>query len=401
MEETDRPMTPPEVSIVIPCLNEAETLGVCLDKVRRSVESNGIDAEVIVADNGSQDGSIEIAEKLGARVVHVQEKGYGSALQGGINAARASFVIMADADDSYDFLDTYRFVDKLRQGHDLVQGCRLPSGGGQVLHGAMPWSHRWIGNPLFSFLARLWFGAPINDIYCGFRGFRKDFIEQLGLKCTGMEFATEMIIKASLFKADIAEIPITLHPDGRISNRPHLRTIRDGWRTLRLFLLFSPLWLFFIPGILMILLGTLGYTFALPQATIAGVTLDAHTLIFSSLFMLCGYQSILFAMFAKVFGLREGFYGPWPSYSKVFKYIKLEHGIGLGLLGLCFGLILLVGAIFAWRAVDYGPLDYSSTMRIVIPGATATALGFQTILASFLLSILGLERKTAAGGNSE
>src|SRR5262245_32245392 len=225
----------PELSVVIPCLNEADTIGTCVEKAQRALREAAIVGEVVVADNGSTDGSREIAARLGARVVAVAERGYGNALMGGIAAARGRFVLMGDADDSYDFLELPKFVARLREGHDLVQGCRLPAGGGTVRPGAMPFLHRYLGNPLFSMLARWWFAAPIHDVYCGMRGFRKAWYERLGQRCTGMEFATEMIVKSSLFGASIAEVPITLHPDGRRAHAPHLRTFRDGWRTLRFF----------------------------------------------------------------------------------------------------------------------------------------------------------------------
>jgi glycosyltransferase involved in cell wall biosynthesis len=242
----------PELSVVIPCLNEHETIGICVEKAVRAMREAGIDGEVILADNGSTDGSIDIATRAGARHVAVPAKGYGNALMGGISAARGRFVIMGDADDSYDFLEIPKFVQKLRAGSELVQGCRLPSGGGSIAPGAMPKLHRWWGNPMFSWLARRWFGAPIHDVYCGLRGFTKDLYGRLDQRCTGMEFATEMIIKASLSGAAISEVPITLHVDGRKTRAPHLKTFRDGWRTLRFFLMCSPRWLFLMPGMLLI-----------------------------------------------------------------------------------------------------------------------------------------------------
>jgi hypothetical protein len=249
----------PEVSVVIPCLNEAETLGTCIEKAARVMREHGITGEIVVADNGSSDDSRAIARRLGAIVVDVESKGYGHALMGGIAAAQGRFVIMGDADDSYDFADIPKFVEKLRQGFDLVLGCRLPSGGGTVLPGAMPWLHRWWGNPMFSLLAQRMFRVKVHDVYCGMRAFTKPFYERLDQRCTGMEFATEMIIKASLFGGSIAEVPITLHSDGRAAHLPHLKTFRDGWRTLRFFLLCSPRRLFLIPGGALILLGLVGY----------------------------------------------------------------------------------------------------------------------------------------------
>src|SRR5215467_6433849 len=245
---TAEALVTPELSIVMPCLNEAETIGTCIQKAQAFLHQYEVLGEIVVADNGSTDGSQEIARLMGARVVHVEAKGYGNALMGGITAARGRYIIMGDADESYDFLDLRRFLDKLREGHDLVMGCRLPWGGGTVKPGAMPFLHRWWGNPMFTIMARRWFGAPINDVYCGLRGFSKALYQRLNLRCTGMEFATEMIIKSSLYREKIAEVPITLHPDGRTAHPPHLKTYRDGWRTLRFFLMYSPRWLFVIPG---------------------------------------------------------------------------------------------------------------------------------------------------------
>ncbi|RJR49569.1 MAG: glycosyltransferase family 2 protein [Desulfobacteraceae bacterium] len=382
-----------ELSVVIPCLNEADTLGICIEKVQRALREHRIDGEIIVADNGSMDGSQNIALRMGARLVEVQVKGYGNALMGGIAAAKGRFVIMADADDSYDLLEIPRFISKLREGFDLVQGCRLPWGGGRILPGAMPFLHRWWGNPMFSIMARQMFRAPIHDVYCGMRGFTKALYERLEQRCTGMEFATEMIIKASLLGQRIAEVPITLHPDGRKSHRSHLKTFRDGWRTLRFFLMYSPRWLFLIPGILLVIAGILGYAVAMPGLSILGLTFDAHTLLFASLAVLCGYQSILFAIFTKTFAITEGLMPPDLRLDRFFQLVNLEKGLILGGGALLFGLFLLVGSIYQWRISDYGPLDYAHTMRWVIPGVTLTALGFQTILSSFFVSILGMGRK--------
>ncbi|HMI57967.1 MAG TPA: glycosyltransferase family 2 protein, partial [Gemmatimonadaceae bacterium] len=267
----------PELSVVMPCLNEADTIATCIQKAQRAIEAHGINAEIVIADNGSTDGSQEIARKLGARVVAVTERGYGAALMGGINAARGTYVMMGDADDSYDWSEVPRFLEKLREGFQMVQGCRLETGGGTVKPGAMPFLHRWWGNPMFTGIARWWFRAPIHDVYCGMRAFRRDMWLSLEQRCTGMEFALEMMIKASLFGVRTTEIPITLHPDGRSAHPPHLKTFRDGWRSLRFFLLFSPRWLFLIPGMLLILAGLGGYALAMPQLSIGRITFDVHT----------------------------------------------------------------------------------------------------------------------------
>jgi SAM-dependent methyltransferase len=298
---------------------------------------HGINGEVIVADNGSSDGSQELAADLGARVVSVPGKGYGNALMGGIAAAQGRYVIMGDADDSYDFTEVPRFLDRLRDGYDLVQGCRLPSGGGSIMPGAMPFLHRWWGNPMFSLLVRHWFNAPIHDVYCGLRGFSRELYERLGLQCTGMEFAVEMVIKSSLFQERIAEVPITLHPDGRKTRAPHLRTFRDGWRTLRFFLMFSPRWLFLVPGLILILLGTLGYALALPGVTFRGVTLDVHTLLFASLFLLMGYQSLHFSVLTKTFAITEGMLPPDPRLERFYQVATLERGLLLAAVAILGG----------------------------------------------------------------
>jgi len=384
-----------EVSIVMPCLNEADTLSVCIEKAQKALLDADIAGEIIVADNGSTDNSALIAAAKGARVVHVEAKGYGNALMGGIAAARGKFVIMGDADDSYDFLEIPKFVRKLREGVDLVQGCRFPLGGGRIMPGAMPFSHRWFGNPLLSILVRRMFASKFHDVYCGMRGFRKDFYDRLDQRCTGMEFATEMIIKAGLHQANIAEIPITLWPDGRKSHPPHLKTLRDGWRTLRFYLTYSPRWLFLYPGFAAVLLGCLGYAIALPGFTVRGVTFDAHTLLFASLAILLGQQSILFAVFTKLFAIGEGLLPEDPRLKRFLRVANLEKGLLVGAGALLGGAGLLLGAVNQWRVHNFGYLSYAQTMRWVIPGVTLTVLGFQTVLGSFFLSILSMRRNTS------
>jgi glycosyltransferase involved in cell wall biosynthesis len=385
--------SPVELSVVIPCLNEEDTLASCIEKARAALQSGGIAGEIVVADNGSTDRSVEIAERLGARVVLATAKGYGSALMAGIAASGGRFIVMGDADDSYDFGEIPKFVEKLRQGFDLVQGCRLRTGGGRVLPGAMPLLHRWWGNPMFSRMARSWFGAPIHDVYCGLRGFTRAHYDSLDQRCSGMEFATEMIIKSSLAGARIGEVPITLHPDGRKSHRPHLKTFRDGWRTLRFFLLYSPRWLFVIPGAILTALGLLGFALVMPGLRIGHVAFDAHTLLFASLAVICGYQSLLFALFTKSFAISEGLLPEDPRITRFFRMVNLERGVIAGAATTAGGLLLLVAAILQWRSAGWGALDYSRTMRWVIPGVTLTVLGFQTVLSSFFLSILGMRRK--------
>ncbi|MEO6209685.1 MAG: glycosyltransferase family 2 protein [Gemmatimonadaceae bacterium] len=383
----------PELSVVMPCLNEADTIAIVIEKAQRAITENGINAEIVIADNGSTDGSQEIARKLGARVIAVDQRGYGAALMGGINAARGTFVMMGDADDSYDWAEIPRFLAKLREGFDLVQGCRLETGGGIVKPGAMPFLHRWWGNPMFSALARWWFRTPIHDIHCGMRAFRRDMWLTLDQRCTGMEFASEMVIKASLFQAKTAEIPITLSPDGRTSHPPHLKTFRDGWRHLRFFLLFSPRWLFLMPGIALVLAGTVGYALAMPRLSIGKMTFDVHTLLFASLAIICGYQSIAFALMTKVFAIVEGLLPEDPRLNKFFAVVNLESGLVVGGLSMLVGLGLLGASVHQWSSVDFGALNYEHTMRWVIPGVMLTALGFQTILSSFFASLMGMRRR--------
>jgi glycosyltransferase involved in cell wall biosynthesis len=382
-----------ELSVVLPCLNEADTLARCIGKAQAAMAAGRISGEIIVADNGSSDGSREIAIACGARLVEVAPRGYGEALRAGIAAARGTFIIMGDADDSYDFGEIPALVAPLRNGADLAQGCRLPRGGGRILPGAMPLLHRWIGNPLFSILARWWFRAPVHDIYCGMRGFRRDYYERLHQRCGGMEFATEMIIRASLDRdARIAEVPITLHPDGRLAHPPHLKTFRDGWRTLRFFLLYAPKQTFLRPGMLLVLFGLLGYAMAMPGVTIGGLTFDAHTLVFASLALLAGYQAMLFALFAKATAVRAALLPRDPRIERLFESRPLERALLAGGAAMLGGLVLLGAAIAQWWDAGFGDLDYAQTMRWVLPGATLTFLGIQTIFAGFFALLVNFVR---------
>ncbi len=387
------PDAEPELSLVLPCLNEADTLASCLEKAQKALTLHGISGEIIVADNGSSDASPEIARRCGARLVAVAERGYGSALAGGIAAARGRYVLMGDADDSYDFGELPRFVAELRAGADLVQGCRLPAGGGRVLPGAMPFLHRRIGNPLVTAMLRRMFKSRLHDAYCGMRAFRTEFQRGLDQRCTGMEFALEMLVKAALRGARVAEVPITLHPDGRRSHGPHLRSFRDGWRSVRFFLMWSPRWLFLYPGFLLVAAGLLGYALALPGLAVFGAELDAHTLLFASLLVLMGYQSVLFALLSKTFATSEGLLPEDPRLTRLFEWLRLETGLLLGGAALALGALLLALALGDWRDANFGDLDYARTMRLVIPGVTLAALGFQTVLWSFFVSILGMGRR--------
>jgi len=373
-----------EVSVVMPCLNEIDTLSICIEKAFSSMRAEGIRGEVLIADNGSTDGSREAAVALGARLVDVQTRGYGAALMGGIASARGTYIVMGDADDSYDFREVPRFVERLRSGDDLVQGCRLPRGGGTVLPGAMPPLHRWVGNPVLSWLVRTMFRIPINDVYCGLRGFRKSFYESLDVRSRGMEFATEMIIRAGLNQGRLSEVPITLHPDGRKQHGSHLRTFRDGWRTLRLFMIYSPRWAFFVPGIAMMGLGIFGYLLAMPQTRIAGVALDVHTLLVASLLILLGYQAVMFAVLARIFASIERMIPPAPRLQRLSLETALIAGGSMGIVGLS----LIVAVVVMWARSQFGPLDYPTTMRWIIPGVTLIAVGFQTVLAALFVGVL-------------
>ncbi len=377
-----------ELSVVMPCLNEADTLAVCVGKARRAIELNGIRGEVVVADNGSTDGSREIAVRAGARLVDVKQRGYGSALKGGIEAALGKFVIMGDADDSYNWLELPKFVAKLREGFDLVQGCRLPIGGGRVMPGAMPTSHRWLGNPGLTWLARWWFGVKFNDVYCGMRGFTRELYDRLDLCSPGMEFATEMLIKASRYKARVTETPITLHKDGRIAHPPHLRTIRDGWRTLRFFLLSSPRWLFYRPGAALIVLGLIGYALALPGFQIGKIHFAMNTLLFSSLALIAGFQAVSFAVAMKTLAVCTGVQPRDERLDRFFNVVTVERGAVAGVIGVLVGLAMLGVVVVKWSVVHFEQLNYEQTFRWAIPGGVFVTLGLQVILFSFLMGVL-------------
>lgn len=380
-----------DITIVMPCLNEAETLAVCIQKAQAGIAKAGVRGEVLIADNGSTDGSIQIAESLGARVEQVREKGYGNALRGGIEAARGRWILMGDSDDSYDFSNISGFVTELRKGADLVMGCRLPSGGGTIVPGAMPWKNRWIGNPILSSIGRLFFRTPIHDFHCGMRGFSAEAYRQMDLKTTGMEFASEMVMKATLKGLRLAEVPITLHPDGR-SRPPHLKPWRDGWRHLRFMLIYSPKWLFLIPGVLLFLAGTLGIGLTLRGPLLVGsVTLDVGTMVMASMAMVLGYQLVAQAFYAKVFAVGEGLLPNDPHFAGLFRHWNLEKGCILGAALTLAGLGTLGWAVWTWGASNFGKLDTGENLRRLIAGATLTILGLQTIFSSFHLSVLGLK----------
>jgi glycosyltransferase involved in cell wall biosynthesis len=383
-----------ELSIILPCLNEGETLARCIETARLGIQRAGVRGEIIVADNGSTDDSPAIAEKSGARVVPVKEKGYGSALRGGVHAALGKWILMGDADDSYDFSEADRFVKKFQEGFELVMGCRLPSGGGTILPGAMPWKNRWLGNPVLSFIGRLFFNCPARDFHCGLRGFTRAAFEKMELKTTGMEFASEMVIKSTFKRLKIAEVPVTLRPDGR-SRPPHLKPWRDGWRHLRFMLLFSPRWLFLAPGILLSALGVIfSAALSVNDIKIGSVAFDVGTLAVACMTVIIGFQLVAFAFFTKVFAIAEGLLPDDPKFSRAFKFFTLEKGIGFGLLVLLAGVILLGWALWIWKLAHYGDLQPVENLRRLIPAVTLIVLGVQSIFSSFFMSALGLKTAT-------
>ena len=392
----------PEVSIVIPCLNEAETIEGVVREVQAAVEKNGLSAEVIVADNGSSDGSQQIAARLGAKVVSVVERGYGSALRGGIFAARGRYIIMGDADGSYDFSSIGTFVDKLRQGNDFVMGNRFKGG---IQPGAMPWKNQWIGTPALSRIANLFYRTGIGDVNCGLRAFTKPAFVKMNLQTTGMEFASEMVVKASLHRLRIAEVPTILRPDMR-TRRPHLNPWRDGWRHLRFMLLYTPAWLFLVPGAAMFVVGVIGSALLLPgPLRIGAAAFDIHTLLLMAFLIIVGYQVIVFAVSTRTFATETGLLPPSPVLSGLYRYVRLETGLLLGGLATLVGLAGVLIAAIAWSRVGFQQLDPDSTMRQLIPAVVLLSIGVQTVFASFFLSMLGLHTSQRghleAGVNSE
>jgi glycosyltransferase involved in cell wall biosynthesis len=385
------PGTPaPAITIVMPCLNEAETLAICIRKALAAIAASGLPGEVVIADNGSTDGSLEIAAAEGARVINVPIRGYGAALIAGIEGARGKYVLMADADDSYEFAHLPRFIDALNAGSDLVIGNRFR---GEIKPGAMPPLHRYLGNPVLSALGRTLFGIPVGDFHCGIRAFRRDAIMTLGLRTTGMEFASEMVVKASLMGLKISEVPTTLGPDGR-TRAPHLRTWRDGWRHLRFLLLYSPRWLFLYPGLAATLVGFLISMWLLPsQRSIGRLYFDVDTLTYAIGLMLIGVHICVFAVSAKVFGTRAGFLPPNPQFEKLFKYLKLETGLLVGFVLLLVGFATMIYSFELWHQAQFGTLAASRMLRLTLPAAASLMLGFEVIFSSFFLSLLGMEHR--------
>jgi glycosyltransferase involved in cell wall biosynthesis len=380
----------PEVSVVMPCLNEENSVGGCIEQILRTFEEHEILGEVIVADNGSTDKSAAIARSLGATVVLVEERGYGSALMGGISAARGKYVIMGDADGSYDFTQIPIFLEKLRSGYEVVVGNRFAGG---IQRGAMPPLHRYFGNPVLTGIGRLFFKTPFRDFHCGLRGFTRNAYERMGLRTTGMEFASEMVVKASLFNLRGCEVPTTLSPDRR-RGKSHIRSWHDGWRHLRFLLLYSPRWLFLYPGLGLLLAGLATASWLLPGPRKVGhIFLDVHTLLYAVAAILTGFQAVVFAVFTKIFGITEGLLPEDPRLSKAFRFVTLEKGLFVGAALFFAGVGVACYSLLLWNRTGFGPMDPVVLVRLVAAAMVTTTIGVEIIFSSFFLSFLGLARK--------
>lgn len=381
-----------ELTILMPCLNEAETLGICIDKAQTYLKENNVSGEILIADNGSTDGSQDLATSKGARVVNVTERGYGAALNAGIHAALGRYVIMADSDDSYDFSNLSPFVEKLREGFDLVMGNRFKGG---IKPGAMPPLHRYLGNPVLTGIGRLFFKSASGDFHCGLRGFNRQAILSLGLMTTGMEFASEMVVKATLNKLSITEVPTTLSPDGR-SRAPHLRSWRDGWRHLRFLLMFSPRWLFFYPGLFMFFIGLVCIAALLPGSlTLGGITFGFNSLILASTLLTVGTQVIIFALLSKQYAIQHGLLPADPKFDRLLSAMSLERALVIGVTIFVLGSIGALNVIFRWGHAGYGQLDIE-IVRIMIVSSAAMVIGIQIAFSAFFSSILRLALKKDA-----
>ena len=379
-----------ELSVIMPCLDEEETIAGCIEQIQRTLEENHIAGEIIVADNGSLDKSPEIARRMGVRVVSVEHKGYGSALMGGIASARGQYIVIGDADGSYDFTQIPRFLEKLRTGYQLVMGNRFAGG---IQPGAMPALHRYLGNPLLTAIGRLFFRSKCHDFYCGLRGFTRTAYESLTLRTTGMEFASEMVVKASLFSLPVCEVPTTLSPDRR-GGKSHLRTWHDGFRHLRFLLLYSPRWLFLYPGLGLLLVGFATAAWLLPSPRRIGHSvLDIHTLLYGAVAILTGSQAVIFAFFTKVFGMTEGLLPEDPRLTRFFRVLTLERGLLVGAILLLGGVAVATYSAYLWSRAGFGPMNPLVLVRLVTAALVLITLGVEIVLASFFLSILGLARK--------
>ncbi|HEX3542442.1 MAG TPA: glycosyltransferase family 2 protein [Acidimicrobiales bacterium] len=380
---------PLELTIVMPCLNEAETVAACVTKAHRFLDRRGIVGEVVVADNGSSDGSQELAIAAGARVVDAPARGYGNALIAGIRAAQGQFVIMGDADDSYDFTALDSFVDELRGGAELVMGNRFRGG---IAPGAMPALHRYLGNPVLSALGRRFFGSDVGDFHCGLRGFRRDAILALSLQSTGMEFASEMVVKATLARLKVTEVPTTLVPDGR-SRPPHIRSWSDGWRHLRFLLLYSPRWMFLLPGMTLMVAGLVaGAVLTVGPVTLGGVTFDVDTLVAAGAALVIGFQAVLFGVLTKIYAVEEGFLPPDPHVEGLVRAVTLERGLAIGAVTGALGVAGLVSSLAHWHLHHFGQLDPRHSLRVVVPSAVALVMSCEIVFASFFASVLRIRR---------
>ncbi len=380
-----------ELTVVMPCLNEAETIGTCISKAMNWMKQNSVSGEVVIGDNGSTDGSQALAEGLGARVIAVPRKGYGSALMGAIEAAKGKYVIMGDSDDSYDFANLGPFLNELRNGYDLVMGNRFKGG---IAEGAMPFLHRYLGNPVLSFIGRLFFNCPVRDFHCGLRGFRRDLVTILDLKTTGMEFASEMVVKSTLFKVKITEVPTTLSKDGR-TRPPHLRTWRDGWRHLRFLLIYSPRWLFLYPGIFLMALGLILGFFIMqgPLGLFQHVYFDTNTLLYAGAFTIIGFQAVTFGVFTRTYAVEAGFLPVKDSLERIIEKFSVEMGLIIGLIVFLSGLGGTFYSLYVWEQSHFGQLDYPKILRVVIPSVVSIIIGLQTVLSSFFLGVLSVNKK--------
>ncbi len=374
-----------ELTILMPCLNEEETLGTCIDKARTFLDTHGITGEVLVADNGSTDRSVEIAEEKGARVIHVDRRGYGSALIAGCSGAYGKYVIMGDSDDSYDFLDLMPFVEKLREGYDLVMGNRFKGG---IEKGAMPFLHRYVGNPVLSAMGRLFYHSKIGDFHCGLRGYNRDRMRELNLKQPGMEYASEMVVRAEMNHYRITEVPTKLYPDGR-TRAPHLRTFSDGWRHLRFLLIYCPRWLFLYPGLFLLIVGTAGMgVLSFRQVTVGSVRFGVHTLLFMSGCVIVGLQIIIFKVLTDVYALHHGYIPLTEKQRKMLRKLSVEKCLVLGAALVLIGLVMAIIALTRWASQGYGDLVPESMMRLTIPSWTLIVLGFQVISCGCFIGVL-------------
>ncbi len=377
-----------EVTILMPCLNEAETLAVCIKKAKAFLEYHQIDGEILIADNGSNDGSQDIAVNEGARVLHVKEKGYGSALINGCNAAKGKYVIMGDSDDSYDFFDLLPFVEKLREGYELVMGNRFAGG---IEKGAMPWHHRYIGNPVLSFIGRLFYKSGIGDFHCGLRGYNRESMMKIGLKTTGMEYASEMVVMAELNHLKITEVPTTLKKDGR-TRAPHLRSFRDGWRHLKFLFMYAPEWLFLYPGIALLAIGIIGSALLLlgGQIAVFHVVFSIHTLLYCMFFIMIGFHIIGMFGVVKLYAYNHQFL---PNQTSVNWNERLHEDAFIfgGIILAAAGIILSVCALLYWRHTGYSALVPEITMRIAIPAAALLELGLQSVFLGFMIGIVKIK----------